>query len=108
MSQAHDRLNKAIEVLATGEGRVKERLGDALAMIATVEPADFPEEPLRTRFATFLEELRLDRAHGSGLTTQATVDRLSRYAAAHAAQRLLDLGYTLRLVRADAGADARH
>lgn len=96
MSDSNERVNRAVSVLAVGEGRIRDRLYDALKILAPLEAEDLPAGDPRDRFERLRADLRLDRRHGSGLTILATVERLKEPAAAEFARRIVELGECLR------------
>jgi hypothetical protein len=91
-----ERVNRAVSVLAVGEGRIRDRLYEALKILDPLEPDDFPDDEARRRFEWLRVNLGLDRRQGSGLTILATVERMKENAAADVARRILELGDLVR------------
>jgi hypothetical protein len=96
MSNAIERVTRAVSALAVGEGRIRERLYEALKLLDPVDAEDLPDGDPRDRFERLRTNLGLDRRHGSGLTILATVERMKEPAAAEVARRILELGESLR------------
>lgn len=96
MTDSIERVNRAVSVLAVGEGRIRDRLYEALKILDPLEPEDFPDDETRSRFEWLRVNLGLDRRHGSGLTILATVERMKENAAADVARRILELGDLVR------------
>jgi hypothetical protein len=96
VSDSNERVSRAVSVLAVGEGRIRDRLYEALKILDPLEAADLPAGDPRARFERLRGDLRLDRRHGSGLTILATVERLKEPAAAEIARRIVELGESLR------------
>lgn len=96
MTDSVERVNRAVTVLATGEGRIRDRLYEALKILDPLEPEDFSDDETRRRFEWLRVNLGLDRRHGSGLTILATVERMKENGAADIARRILELGERVR------------
>jgi hypothetical protein len=54
---AHEKLMDAIYSLATGAGRIQERLGHAAQSLIRLKPDDFPDEHLRRSFNGIVDDL---------------------------------------------------
>jgi hypothetical protein len=104
MSDAAARVNRAVECLVGGEGRIRDRLRSALEQIHMLDASDFDDADARAQFDWLCAELRLGHRYGSGLTLRATVENLREADAARAAQQLLKLRDTLSGVRGMHGA----
>ena len=58
---AHEKLHDALYSLATGAGRVQERLGDAAYSLIRLKPDDFPDEGLRRSFNGIVDDLTFEQ-----------------------------------------------
>ena len=72
----YEKLGQAVQVLATGLGRLRERMVDALAAFITIGRSDFPEE-LRRDFTDLIERARAVKAEGAEGDYAATLSRMS-------------------------------
>lgn len=54
---AEEKLTNAVEILAAGSGRVKERLRNAAASLVCLRPDDFPDGHLRRTFVGVIDDL---------------------------------------------------
>ena len=61
---ALEKLTDAVDALATGAGRVQERLGHAAIHLVRVRPEDIPDENLRWVFAGVMDDLSYAQAQG--------------------------------------------
>jgi hypothetical protein len=61
---ALEKLTDAVDALATGAGRVQERLGHAAIHLVRVRPEDIPDENLRRVFAGVMDDLSYAQAQG--------------------------------------------
>ena len=63
---ALEKLTDAVDALATGAGRVQERLGHAAIHLVRVRPEDIPDENLRRVFAGVMDDLSYAQAQSEG------------------------------------------
>jgi hypothetical protein len=61
---ASEKLMQAIDSLATGTGRLQERLADAALFLIRLQPDDIPEGDLRRTFLGVMDELTFAQAQG--------------------------------------------
>src|ERR1017187_9232952 len=61
---AFEKLNEAVYELATGAGRVQERLVEAAIYIIRIRPVDIPDEDLRRMFVAIKDDLSFDEPKG--------------------------------------------
>jgi hypothetical protein len=54
---ALEKLSEAVHVLATGEGRVQERLNEAATYLIRIRPEDLPDEELRPVLVRIKDDL---------------------------------------------------
>ena len=60
---ALEKLSEAVHVLATGEGRVEERLSEAADCLIGIRPEDLPDEELRPVFVGIKDDLTKYKEH---------------------------------------------
>ena len=58
---AHEKLLDAIYSLATGAGRIQERLGHAAQSLIRLKPDDFPDKDLQWRFKGIVDDLTFEQ-----------------------------------------------
>jgi hypothetical protein len=87
---ALEKLVEAVHCLATGPGRVQERLAEAMTFLIRVRPEDVPDE-LRRQLIGIKDDLTFDQPSGSESRLEATLGRLSNEDASAIAARVLDL-----------------
>ena len=65
-----------MDALATGAGRVQERLGHAAIHLVRVRPEDIPDENLRRVFAGVMDDLSYAQAQGDDEDARAIARRI--------------------------------
>ena len=91
-------LTDAVAALASGAGRIQERLHDAALSLIRLRPDDFPDGDLRRTFVGVLDDLTYSEGEGSegegrlSATLRNTDDEDARAIA----KRILRLHYALR------------
>jgi hypothetical protein len=89
---ALEKLTDAVDALATGAGRVQERLGHAAIHLVRVRPEDIPDENLRRVFAGVMDDLSYAQAQGDDEGNIRATMRLTDDEDARAiARRIVDL-----------------
>jgi hypothetical protein len=96
---ADEKLMEAAHILATGSGRIQERLLDAAHVLIRLRPDDFPDGELRRTFNGVMDDLTFEQPEGEegriSATLSATDDEDARAIAKrivrlyHAVNRLL-------------------
>jgi hypothetical protein len=95
LGYAKEKLRDAVDSLATGAGRVQERLSYAAMVLIRLRPDDFPEGELRRTFIGVLDDLTFDQAIGEEGSIAATLNRTSDDDARAIARRILNLYFAL-------------
>ena len=96
---ALEKLADALYALATGSGRVQERLGDAAIFLIRVRPEDISDENLRRIFIGVMDDLSYAQAQG-GRRILTTLKTMGDEDAMTIARRILELYHELdRLLR---------
>jgi hypothetical protein len=93
---ALEKLGQAVNALATGAGRVQERLGKAAICLVSARPDDIPDEDLRRGFVGVKDDLAFEPAQGSEGMIAATMRVTGDEDASRIASRILDLYLELR------------
>ena len=90
---AHEKLSAAVYSLATGAGRVQERLADAALVLIRLKPDDFPDDgDLRRSFVGVMDDLTYEQPQQEGEgRISATLKVTSDYDASEIAKRILAL-----------------
>jgi hypothetical protein len=88
---AHEKLMQAVDALATGAGRVQERLHNAAIVLVRLQPNDFPEGELRRTFIGVLDDLTFEQATGDEGHIAATLRLTNDEDARAIAGRILHL-----------------
>ena len=93
---ALEKLTDAVDALATGAGRVQERLGHAAIHLVRVRPEDISDENLRRVFAGLMDDLSYAQAQGGDEGNIRATMRLTDDEDARAiARRIVDLYHEL-------------
>jgi hypothetical protein len=93
---ALEKLADALYALATGSGRVQERLGDAAIFLIRVRPEDISDENLRRIFIGVMDDLSYAQAQGGGEgNIRATMRLTDDEDARSIARRILELYHGL-------------
>ena len=87
---ALEKLADALYALATGSGRVQERLGDAAIFLIRVRPEDISDENLRRVFAGVMDDLSYEEGN-----IRATMRLTDDEDARSIARRILELYHGL-------------
>lgn len=87
---AKEKLWQAVDVLATGDHSIQQRLADAAIYLTRLTPADLPEE-LQERFGGVLRELTKETAEGTEGTITATTRKLSSEQGSKLAGRIFSI-----------------
>jgi hypothetical protein len=97
---ALEKLMQAVDALATGSGRVQERLANAAIHLVPVRPEDISDEDLRRTFIGVMDDLSYARAQGDEGRILARLRITNDEDARVIARRLVDLYHALdRLLR---------
>jgi hypothetical protein len=98
---ALEKLADAVDALATGTGRVRDRLFEASTYLTRVRPEDIPDEDLRRTFIGVMEDdLSYAQPQGDEGRILATLRITNDEEARSVARRILDLHRELdRLLR---------
>jgi hypothetical protein len=96
-----EKLADAVDALATGSGRVRDRLFEASTYLTRVRPEDIPDEDLRRTFIGVMEDdLSYAKPQGDEGRILATLRLTNDEDARSVARRILDLHRELdRLLR---------
>jgi hypothetical protein len=92
-----EKTHQAISILATGRGRINDRLFDAFLAFAALSPESFPEGEARETYRKFYERITAVKAKGSEGDVKATLHTISEDEGAELAQLLLSLEYELEI-----------
>jgi hypothetical protein len=90
-----EKLMQAVASLATGAGRVQERLMSAAIVLIRLRPDDFPEGELRRTFIGVRDDLTFEQATGDEGDIAATLSRTSDEDARAIAHRILNLYFSI-------------
>ena len=93
---AEEKLTKAVEVLATGSGRVKERLRNAAASLVCLRPDGFPDGDLRRTFVGVIDDLTYQQGGENEGSISATLKITDDKDARAIARRIIDLHHAVR------------
>jgi hypothetical protein len=97
---ALEKLMQAVDALATGSGRVQERLANAAIHLVPVRPEDISDEDLRRAFIGVMDDLSYAQVEGDEGRILATMKITSDEDARAIACRIVDLYHALdRLLR---------
>jgi hypothetical protein len=97
---ALEKLMQAVDALATGSGRVQERLANAAIHLVPVRPEDISDEDLRRAFLGVMDDLSYAQVEGDEGRILATMKITSDEDARAIARRIVDLYHALdRLLR---------
>ena len=88
---AHEKLLVAVQSLATGTGRINERLRGAVLSFIPLIPDDFPEVELRRKFMGVVDDLTFQQAKGNEGNIAATLGITSEEDASAIARRIFEL-----------------
>jgi hypothetical protein len=88
---AKEKSTDAVDSLATGAGRVQERLSLAADFLIRLRPDDFPEGELRRKFIGIWDDLTFDQPTGDEGNIPATLNRTDDEDARAIARRILSL-----------------
>jgi len=91
-----EKLGVAVYELATGAGRIQERLYQAAIFIHRIRPEDFVDEEMRRAFTEIKNDLTFDEPQGSQGRLIGTLRKTSDVDACAIAARILDLYLRLR------------
>lgn len=91
IAYAHEKLLVATQILATGTGRINDRLRLAALSIVTLKPDDFPEGELRRKFRGVMDDLTFQQAKGNEGNIAATLGITSEEDASAIARRIFEL-----------------
>jgi hypothetical protein len=86
-----EKLIQAVDTLATGAGRVQERLAEAFMHFHPARPEDIPYEDLRRIFAGIKDDLTFEATQSGTGSLHATMKITSDEDARIIARRILDL-----------------
>jgi hypothetical protein len=93
---AQEKLMVAVGVLATGTGRLQERLADAaLSALIRLKPDDFPEGDLRRKFSGIIDDLTYAPAQGEEGRIAATLKLTNDDDAREIAKRIVSLYHAI-------------
>jgi hypothetical protein len=97
---ALEKLMQAVDALATGSGRVQERLANAAIHLVPVRPEDISDEDLRRAFIGVMDDLSYAQAQGDEGRILARLRITNDEDARVIARRIVDLYHALdRLLR---------
>jgi hypothetical protein len=88
---------QAVSTLATGRGRINERLNNAFYDIGHLLLDKLPEGDPQNTYRKFNEHITAVEARGSEGNVQATLNAISEDEARSIAQLIVDLEYQLRV-----------
>jgi hypothetical protein len=88
---ALEKLSAAVDTLATGAGRVQERLMEASIYLHRVRPDEISDDELRRVFAGVMDDLTFEPARGDEGSIIATLSRTPDADASAIADRVLSL-----------------
>ena len=91
-----EKLGEAVYELATGAGRIQERLYQAAIFIHRIRPEDFVDEEMRRVFAEIEDDLTFDEPRESEGRLIGTLRKTSDVDACAIAARIFDLYLRLR------------
>jgi hypothetical protein len=90
-----EKLTQAVDLLATGSGRVQERLSYAALELIRLRADDFPEGELRRRFNGIWDDLTFEQPTGVEGSIAATLNRTGDEDACAIARRILKLYFAI-------------
>lgn len=94
-SYAREKLGDTVDTLATGKGRIKERLADSYGhSLALVDPNALPDET-KTMLLKVREELTSIPAVGDEGSVRATLNRMDEDRAVQIVNIILDIYYSV-------------
>ena len=98
---ALEKLMQAVDILATGSGRVQERLADAALVLIRLKPDDLPEDAdLRRTFNGVIDDLTYEQPQGDEGAISASLRGTDDEDASAIAKRIVALYHaTDRIVR---------
>jgi hypothetical protein len=86
-----EKLSEAVHALATGAGRVQERLGEATTYLTRINAENLPDEELRRMLVGIVDDLTFEQAKRDQGRLGATVPILHDEVASSIACRILEL-----------------
>jgi hypothetical protein len=90
----------AIYSLATGAGRIQERLGHAAYTLIRLKPDDFPDKDFQRSFKGIVDDLTFEQPEGDEGSVSATLRCTDDEDARAIARRIVDLYHAVnRLTR---------
>jgi hypothetical protein len=88
---ALEKLSEAVYELATGAGRVQERLVEAAIYLIRIRPVDIADEDLRRLLVAIKDDLSFDEPKGKEGQIAATLQKTDDADASEIARRILEL-----------------
>jgi hypothetical protein len=88
---ALEKLSEAVYELATGAGRVQERLVEAAIYLIRIRPGDIADEDLRRLLVAIKDDLSFDEPKGKEGRIAATLQKTDDADASEIARRILEL-----------------
>jgi hypothetical protein len=88
---AFEKLSEAVYELATGAGRVQERLVKAAIYLIRIRPVDIPDDELRRMLVAIKDEPAFDEPKGKEGRIAATLQKTDDADASEIARRILEL-----------------
>ncbi|MGA2256751.1 MAG: hypothetical protein ABSG53_19045 [Thermoguttaceae bacterium] len=86
-----EKIYQALECLATGVGRIQERLEEAFRYLVAAQPAELSDVELRHMLAGIKDDLTFDEPTGAEGRLKATLRHLSDEDASKIASHILEL-----------------
>ena len=86
-----EKLMEAVRILATGSGRIQERLLDAAHVLILLRADDFPEGDLRRKFNGVMDDLTFEQPEGEEGRISATLSAIDDEDARAIAKRIVSL-----------------
>jgi hypothetical protein len=96
ITYAHEKLTQAIYGLATGAGRIQERLHQAYMAMHTLKRDDLPDGNMRRKLAGVMDDLTYQPAKGHEGQITATLAITNDEDAREIARRIVDLFLEVR------------
>jgi hypothetical protein len=88
---AFEKLNEAVYKLATGTGRVQQRLVEAAIYLIRIRPVDIPDDELRRMLIGIKDDLAFDEPKGKEGRIAATLQKTDDADSSEIARRILEL-----------------
>ena len=93
---AHEKLMDAVHSMATGAGRIRDRLQDAALVLIRLRPEDFPEGEMRRSFIGIKDDLTFQPPVADEGSIAATLNLTSEDDMREIARRVVALYHAVR------------